>query len=230
MKDLSVLDVQRMLRQHANLGHDVISDPHTAQFGEATDPFVEHKPFGVAILHQLRIPQENEHHAGDGLPNTSFIHSYLAHGDKPMASLVSSHVAHTGNGDSALLSRYASSAHPEVTITPNGDISSFNLMRAPGNWQGYAYDHKNQPKRTLHDVLQTHLKISPVYKISHKGSANHISSDTNSIGWNIKQALSTMSHPLKPFSGLIHISRSTPTGFENHVYNPKTEQLLRFEH
>lgn len=210
MADLSVTDIQRMLRDHADFGHDVISNPRAVYLGNLRDVEGTKRPYSLPVRHALLLDPKNL--------RSSALASWISHGESPTLTYVRSLAPHV-NGESIKNSRVIAMEHPLHIQHSNGDHRHSFL----------AQDH---PKLvtwddSIHDMIAEHHKISPMYAIHQwedgaRGFAGY--TPKNETGWDPMKALHEKARPLKPFSGMVIVSTSdsvTPKA----VYNPATEQL-----
>lgn len=225
MADLSVLDVQRILRDHAELGHDIFTDPRTVHVGDPIDT-EDVRPFGMALSHKLNINSDK---------SNSILSSNLMHGEQPSGTNLRSYMKH--GSKKVLTIRHADKLHPDHGGT-SVDSHAFTTVTAPDKDNPYTKpDHDIDYDQLRHNYLYeltgdepSHENIHNALKEQTKTPALHnfnnedLSTRQNVSGWNLKKALKTVSHPLEPFSGLVHV-RHYP--YRDYVYNPQTEQLHR---
>lgn len=210
MAEISVTDIQRMLRDHADFGHDVISDPRAVYLGNLDDVEGTKKPYPLPVRHALLLNPKTL--------KSSALASWISHGENPSLTYVRSLAPHV-NGESVTNSRITTLEHPWHVHHSDGDHRHSFL----------AQDH---PKLvswgdSIHDIIAEHRKTSPTYAVhSWKDNVREFAgyTSTNETGWDPVKALHEKARPLEPFSGMVVISSSDdfmPKG----VYNPATEQL-----
>lgn len=225
MSELSVVDVQRILREHAKHGHDILTDPRTVYFGDMMSPDKEPSPFGIPLAHHLYI-------RGDS--TSSELRSEVMHGEQPTGTVVNSWLNH-GPSASELTYRDAVKIHPFYDRGGSG-FTSFphdekDNTLPTGNFPqdehvyGGNIGPEGSPQAThddFHAVLHNHANSPALYTFADKEHSEY----HNTGGWDLKTALEHQAFPLKPFSGLVHIT------FGNYgrkqtkwVYNPRTEQM-----
>lgn len=223
MSNLSVIDVQKLLRQHANLGHDVYSKPHTALLGEVDDPMAGNKPFGMAITHHLWVPDTKSY-------SESVLTSYLAHGEKPSATRVDSTI---DPEKGRLTHRTATLMNPATVLgdwADDGGVrhmygEAFGLGHLKHTWRlGHvlAGTPEKNTSEPLHETLRKHLS-APVTYMTHdaKTGTNDIG-PRSAHGWNPREANESLADLHPPFSNKIHVMHHSG----EYSYNPNTEQLL----
>lgn len=223
MADLLVTDVQRILREHAMHGHDILKDPRIVHFG---NPSTKTAPFGIPLLHKLYI---NKDFSGTQLNST------VIHGEKPTGTVVNSWLNLSPSG-SSLSHRDATKFHPYYE-KGRSDFTSFVLPEQdkplgeeqfkPQEEHDYFVKMGNGRTEASHDDIHTALHnqfTSPVLYTFHD---RDYATRQNDGRWDFEEALSRTSAPLKPFSGLV------PVTFGNHVegttkylYDPRTEKLI----
>lgn len=227
MADISVLDVQRILRDHAEAGHDIFTDPRTVHVGDPVDT-EDVRPFGMALSHRLAISNDR---------SKSSLSSYLMHGEQPSGTDLNSYMDH--GSEKVLKSRSADKLHPSHEGPfEEADHHSFSTVTAPDKDSPYTKpDHDidyeqlrnnylyeligDEPShQNIHNALKEQAKTPALYNFKNED----LSTRQNVSGWDHKKALKTMSHPLEPFSGLVHILHYP---YKDYVYNPQTEQLHR---
>lgn len=218
MSDLSVTDVQRILREHAEHGHDILKDPRTVYFTDPHEPTSEPAPFGMPLETSLFIKKN---------ASASLLRTTVMHGERPTGTVVGSWVDHLPSG-SNLRNRDAIKIHPSY----EDNVSRFTSFPAPhedGTNQtenDYSWDAKpakfNQNVGQLHVALRKQASSPALYTFEGKAYSTH----HNTGDWNLQEALQRQAEPLKPFSGLVHVtSGNWSDGVTTWAYNPSTEQL-----
>lgn len=248
MKDLSVFDVQKALREHAQWGHDVTKHPHQS--------IVRDQPYGLRLGAQLRLP-------GDG---SSKLQSYLMQAERPVISSVNSFIITDSPAHKALLVKpLFPTVETEQTEQRNRDFPSSHFTN--GLFTGgikMSEDHHNYREilatehgiedpegpyiarnSSVHEVLRSHQKDEfPHFGINIDwGSASHKTlfspiPHASQNNFNAGEAISHLIHPreagahagfVKPLSGLIVVSSPHPKlgyGLDRiHTYDPNTEEL-----
>lgn len=226
MADLLVTDVQRILREHAMRGHDILKDPRTVHLGDVMAPHKEPAPFGIPLLHRLYINKGS---------SEAQLHSVIMHGEKPTGTVVNSWIS-LGPSGSSLLSREASKIHP-YHERGRSEFTSFALPEEndPVPGADFAQDEHNYWGKALkkggaeatHDDIHVALHNQANSPVLYTFNDKDYSTRHNDGRWNIKEALESATAPIKPFSGLI------PVTFGNHregttkwIYDPRTEKLI----
>ena len=235
MGDLRVTDVQRIIRKHGDVGHDITQSPQHVH--------LDGKPYGMVVNHNLQINHGS--YAGD---DASILDTYLMQAERPLVSQVDtmlrgSTLAGTGN-------RF----RPERGVTPYGrhqfnnkDVTHFSYddlhwindrqdtwVGDHGEWQndkGLWVPHGFSKYKNSHEALQSHTSA----EVPHDGvvhdeehPSREMTPDEHSA-FNNAEALHNLTG-LKPFSGLVnvlHVPKDGPKG--SYVYNPQTEELHRHE-
>lgn len=228
MAELSVTDVQKALRMHADLGHDVYSSPHTVLLGEVDDPMSGNKPFGMAVTHTLVVPSRKSRIA-PGYNDDSILTSYLSHGEKTSITRVNSFVEPETQ---RLIYRSASLDNPATVVGDWADSGRVRHTYGPAFGMGHL-THKwhfgnvigGNPSRNtsgpLHETLKKHLSAPITYLTHHVDTGTKDIAPRSAHGWNPREANESVANPLHPFSNKIHVMHHSG----NYAYDPSTEKL-----
>lgn len=228
MADLSVTDVQKVLREHAMRGHDILKDPRTVHLGGVMAPHKETAPFGIPLLHKLYINK--------GLSEAQ-LHSIIMHGEKPTGTSVNSWIS-LGPSGSSLQSREASKIHPahergrseftSFAMPEENDPLPEGLVVPQDEHNYFGKALKKGGMEATHDDIHVALHNQANSPVLYTFHDKDYSTRHNDGRWNIKEALENTTAPLKPFSGLVPVAFGNHLdGITNWIYDPQTEQLTR---
>lgn len=239
MSDISVLAVQKALRQHADFGHDVIRDPRMVHLGEIHDPSIPYKGFGMAVGHSLHIrltdnPSEMQHRLETNLINgennsTSSIFSTIGFPHEKDDS------PGFPQGEPKLLTPHPTLIHRNLSIGfphVKGDGSSHYLSTPNGL---YLYENGLGQNRmhygtSIQDALK-HAQVSPSEYFNKFGLP---ADEETRNKFKPQEALANYlrnygprgSGPITVIShGKTHPNEYNPVAA--HSYDPDTEQLIK---
>lgn len=252
MKELSVTDVQKALREHAQWGHDVTKSPRHS--------IVRDQSYGLRLGAMLQMP-------GDG---SSSLYSYLMQAERPVVSGVHSHItgssAHGGG-----LGHKRLQVHPMFPTVEkehgHGDFPMSHFTRGRFNdkikmseklhdySEIIATEHGIEDPEgpliphnsSVHDALRSHKEDAfPHFGINVEWGSHTRESKFTPIphgsqhDFKMSEAISHLIRPteaggdagiVKPLSGLIIVSSPHPKlGYVMnaiHTYDPHTEELRR---
>lgn len=221
MRELSVTDVQRVLREHANIGHDVLQHPQHV--------VVQDKPYRMRVasgLYMSRDPDDERHYLNSDLmlserPLLSTIQTILPDKELSVMAKVPTRDIRRTSLSSPLSADYFGHFRGDTS-----SVMSYDLVD----------EYPNQAK-SAHEALEAHVNIP----LEHMGMEHLPSGDTmhhEQMGgfnppFNLSAALTedTRFHP-KPFSGLIHVMlhpKPPVYHFEHYHYDPHSEKLTRVD-
>lgn len=212
MADLSVTDVQRMLREHADFGHDVLQHPHQV--------VVQGKPYGMRVGSTLQLSKS-------GAGRHALV-SHLMLSERPLLSGIvtrSDDKALTVTPYSPVRDDYGDSFMIHAGISPSEML--YNSLRT----------HPKHSK-SAHDALEAHANtrlehIGVDYRGTNRGGPYKLHKDYGDFNPPFDMERALMSHTgdnTRPFSGLIRVTHSYPgkfDDFETYHYDPRTEKLTR---
>lgn len=255
MSGLSVLTVQKLLRHHAQTGHDAISNPQSVGFGGES--------FRHPINHHLNYYQGS-------LNSWSELYSNVMQSERPLITEFSNYIKYPkGNLDD--ISSNAGDIQKGVhMLTPAQEISSakglthkyirpymvlpkpfddwetHGKMNYHDKWKGDNFVHSPEE---MQQVIKNHISVPTINtgtiidRRTKKGNPqmfqdySHVQhlNDFNPK-FNHAEALAELSSvfgqehfkDIKPYSGLItisHTDRRTGDYFSEYVYDPRTEKL-----
>lgn len=247
MDDLSVLDVQRILRQHAQSGHDITSHPHIS--------YVEGQPYRMRAYGSLSLTYHDEAIEGK-VPPSTLVRSVLTQSERPV-------VSHVTSWDSALHRDYPKITTSVGVTVPfmyiHPDYISHNYYhpspfhRAEEHAPNLTYNDdervENEGASSIHEALKNHqtAKFNTIGKFY-----TWVPNENRFQGTSIKN-LSEFPHPWEhatalrelgipsslpdsegfdPYSGLIRVTQSSfvdRSHHKNYVYSPQTEALVRVQ-
>lgn len=212
MNDLSVTDVQKMLRMYAENGHDVISDPRAVLIGS------DRVPYRMPAYHSLYLTNESfkEHRS-----NLNSLESHFQQTERPIISTVQSVPKITKShvpGDPFTQSEIVG-VHYNFPKMMYGEESHFDRAGwppkpAPGIWVANFPDNSES---AMHKALQEHTS---------KDIDHEIPKD-----WNMSEAHTRLGEGIPAFSNLVSVryphynAEGRYEGHKRYVYNPSTEQL-----
>lgn len=212
MADLSVTDVQRMLREHADMGHDVLQHPHQV--------VILGKPYGMRVDARLMLSKAD---AGKHA-----LASNLMLSERPLISNI--------------VTRFDDTALAITPYSPvRDDYGDSFMIHAGLSPAGMFYSHHGKhPTRaqSAHEALQAHVNtrlehVGADYRNTNHGGSYKLHKNFGDFNppFDMERALTShIGGNTRPFSGLIRVTRSYPgkfDDFETYHYDPKTEQLTR---
>jgi hypothetical protein len=204
---LDVIRVQKILRDSANDGHDVVTNPKTVH--------IDGKPYGMAVGHNLSI-RDYSHK-----PSDHDLNSYFLQSESPVLSHLSS----------------SPKDRESQVMVPEGNMGyTFHFNNNNNEHDMYFHESKNkdgtwQPSvsqgnvKDRHESLKMHSNLDP----------KHWNTEKRLKNFNMQEDFAERVSPAAPFSGLIGITHYQHTGTEEggtlkkakYTYNPETEQLLK---
>lgn len=219
MTDLSVTDVQRMLREHADFGHDVLQHPQQS--------IIQGIPYGMRSMAQLLV-------RGSGKGMDSGLTSDILQSERPLVSRVLTNPGENGfDVFPTIPHRARISSHSTLEFFTPIDQ---NMELHPNTEYSTTLDIPNGAK-TPHEALQAHITEKYPYvgteytgntTLYHKNLSDY--SPALDLGSVLKESQKYKVH--EPFSGLItvyHHPDLSSRAYDVYGYNPKTEQLIRHE-
>lgn len=215
MADLSVTDVQRMLREHADFGHDVLQHPHQS--------IIQGKPYGMRSMAQLLV-------RGSGKGMDSGLTSDILQSERPLVSRVLTNPGENGfDVYPTMPHRARTGSHTALEFfTPIDN----NPEQRPHTEYSTTLDNL---AKTPHDALQAHITEKfPYVGTEYTGSTTlyHKNLSDYSPALDLRNVLkeSQKYKVHEPFSGLItvyHHPDFNPRAYDVYGYDPSTEQLIR---
>lgn len=212
MSRWSVTDVQKALRDYADRGHDVLSDPQYLMLNG--------KRYGLAVSHHLSFHGTTyKRRPASPEPETALT-SHLMQSERPLVSTVFSRKQKTPMGAQLMI--------PELTYR-NNKIDAHHFGHATVT----ADDISFAGGEGVHDVLKHHQKmVVPDFGITRRADTVDSYIDTNPMTaeersqFNPKEALSNLVRVGNPFDGLIRVHLNSEFFAPSHVYDPRSERLL----
>lgn len=228
MSELSVLDVQRALREFAEHGHDVLQHPHQVHLDD--------KRYGMVVGTGLFISQDSNNQVYKNL------HSQLFQAERPLISEID-----TTNYNPINYRTFVTPLRRMISkYSTMPDVHSYHVTQPHLNND---YEHRGFfPNRGIyrdepnfhadaHEALQAHTTedVPTGGGVTFYESGRHLQkramTNEEHKTFNDRFALQELTHPAPPFSGLISVKHIRNIGNVNHtslhVYDPKTEQLLK---
>lgn len=207
MRDLSVTDVQKHLRNMAAYGHDVITNPDMVH--------LEGKPYSMAIGHHLVLSGEDP-----GEEKHGNLMSYLLQQERPLVSRISTmETSLTPEVWSSVRPMYREIWKGKSTYTTKEDVnSSMDWITAPGEYHSPEWHNGVKNRHAdMHEALKAHTSRDfPMYEDYQQ--------------FNDKEAFNNLIVGLTPFRGLVkvvHAPVSAPVKYKSYTYDPRTEMLLK---
>lgn len=235
MSDLSVIDVQRELRKHADLGHDVTQGPHEVH--------VHGQPYRMRAHSHLLMPTSTH--------DNSQMFSLLTLSERPLLTEIDSETEGHRNGPSSMSIHakwptihrwkddeglqqehgFSYKYHPDEEVY-------YNNHPGYGDWRQHGFTHLSYDSGTpdAHTVLQNHISKPWEYVGTEMTAKNaryplketenyHKNMSEFSTRFDLPRALSSMIRPqMEPYHGLIAVTSFGKNGGK-HVYDPQTEKL-----
>lgn len=219
MSEPSVTDIQKVLREHAEMGHDVISEPQRS--------IIEGTPYGLRSRAQLNI-------WGPGHADTSLM-SDILQSERPLLSRFGTSSTTKG------MYLYPLFPHRNAVSTPGKVHDTFSDMPdSPFLYPEMEFDSKGLyteiSGKTVHDALKAHVNFR-----TDRAGSEYLGGDSYkfysnmgefSPAFDLRAALKNNSRYTghDPFSGIITVHYHPPesvTSYSVYGYDPKTEQLIR---
>lgn len=220
MNNLSVTDVQRMLREHADFGHDVLQHPHQS--------IIQGIPYGMRSMAQLTV-------RGNGKDMDSGLVSDILQSERPLVSRVLTNPGEKGfDVFPTLPHRVRTGSHTTLGFfTPIDD----NPEQRPHTEYSTTLEGVPNLAKTPHDALQAHITEKfPYVGTEYTGSTTlyHKNLIDYSPALDLKSFLkeSQKYKVHEPFSGRItvyHHPDFHSRAYDVYGYDPQTEKLIRYE-
>ena len=234
MSNLRVTDVQAFLRQYANTGHDVLSDPRHLH--------LDGKKYSMAVGHELYIPSES---------TDTDLHSFLQQSERPLISVVRSSQYNRPIEGKNYIHRAVAPLTPiiyEGADDLRGARYGITKMLRAGSNIGHYSDESSTPQGTsplwtpseehqdhksIHEALESHLTPD----VSHSGQIYDVVTMKNTkmtpkelSEFDHKAHIAKLVDPSPAFGGLISVIHGQKGNAQHkYTYNPDTEQLFKHE-
>lgn len=240
--DLSVIDVQRALREHADWGHDVTQHPR--------ETIIRGKPYAARLGAVLRLTN---------IGDVSTLSSKLMQSERPVLAHISTHLGTERNDPyfDTFKSLWITPQYPIVDTKKESDKTYHRFGHGVdgSNHERHTYDQQNffkngkiSPKRrqTFHVENDVHDVLNRIATDKHPYFGTHIHfpedggdpsftpiEHGNHKVFDLQKALTREFPHTPPMSGLIAVHSPAFEGDRDrtriHVYDPQTEQLMRVE-
>lgn len=218
MSDLPVTDVQRILREHADFGHDVLQHPHQS--------VIEGKPYGMRSLAVLGI-------WGPSSSNSHRLESQIMQSERPLLSIVTSDLPEKD------FKVFPTFPYRAITNMSTSDVFAFHnkIADETGKKMEYNTNEPGEGVEDIHKALQNHITlplthIGALYDDRIRSKSFHKNINDYSPPFDLAHALkhSTRMSVTEPFNGhitVLHHATNQSGAYDVYRYEPDTEKLHR---